>query len=326
LHLLGVDLQPYHPVRQALTAEGYDSLVGLFMLTPTCITEFLRYPSNDDRAVKLPLPFEYQLSLLVPLGYRMYFQKLYQRSMTYKDWLVTTVEEIQNYCLTTEWYLYLKESPFGSFPDPQLLFWTPPTVSTSCPAMVTHSVDVALPIGEDIDSTVDCQIHMSEITGDEDFPVAPMPCDWPIACGEPLLTSDKNNPPAGDPMSCDVDDDDGAMTGDDDGEPMPPVPDVPHLGDGPSLGTTVSDADDWTLLTLDGESQPTGVFLIVDPTSTTKDGDIFFYPPAGVIVSPPPPAEPPPAEPPPLWNLTTLVHPSSSNILCSCMKDEGEPL
>ena len=129
LYLIGVDLQqePNHPVHQALVRDCWNDILCLHAgeLTPGFIAE-LRYCSSVDRKVLVPLSYEQQACLLVPLGYRTYCWKVHQRSFPLEDWLSITREDILNYCLSPE-YLSYREYALG--PPPLVPVHVPPPVA-----------------------------------------------------------------------------------------------------------------------------------------------------------------------------------------------------
>jgi hypothetical protein len=102
LSLIGVSAAD-HPVRQALAGASFDSSQGLFMLTPSII-ESLRYQREDNPATELPLG--HQVALLIPQGYRLFFEKTHQRSMGSSDWINTTLEEFNTYRISSEYITF----------------------------------------------------------------------------------------------------------------------------------------------------------------------------------------------------------------------------
>jgi hypothetical protein len=82
---------PGHPVFQALHDGGYNTFPSLFQLRRADV-EALNYmaPLSDQDLNLVPtrLPRGTQTMLLVPQGYRVYFQESQHRPMTSQDWLL----------------------------------------------------------------------------------------------------------------------------------------------------------------------------------------------------------------------------------------------
>jgi hypothetical protein len=100
---------PLHPVWEALSHGGFDSLVGLFSLSRGDVSTLTYRDDIEDPPVRLPLPRGHQVALLVPQGYRQYFQKTQQRPISASDWLHVTSDQFTEYRLSAD-YMYFNNS------------------------------------------------------------------------------------------------------------------------------------------------------------------------------------------------------------------------
>lgn len=117
LELLGCgpyDVRPDHPVRLALTANGLDSMLGLFTISRSNLSS-LTYVGQDGTASFLVVG--HQNLLLMAPGFRTYFQIRESRAMTTADWLATTPDVFAEYRLGTDFEAYLNGS-IPSTPSP----------------------------------------------------------------------------------------------------------------------------------------------------------------------------------------------------------------
>ena len=107
---------PGHPVLQALHDGGYTTFPSLFQLRRADV-EALTYtaplPDEDLDRVPTRLPRGTQTMLLVPQGYRVYFQENQHRPMTSQDWLATSVGDIHDYIMSDS-YMYFNNSDGSS--------------------------------------------------------------------------------------------------------------------------------------------------------------------------------------------------------------------
>jgi hypothetical protein len=65
--------------------------------------------------VRRHLPMGFQTRLLIPLGYRIHFQSTHQRPMSRRDWMCTTVDEIQDYMASDAYIHYNNSKAFTTF-------------------------------------------------------------------------------------------------------------------------------------------------------------------------------------------------------------------
>jgi len=115
LRILGFDrlTHPDHPVIQALENADYTTFSKLFTLRRADV-EVLTYTDDDVHPpVQRTIPRGNQTCLLIPQGYRAYFKNNNQRDMTSYDWLLTTVDEINEYLMSDQ-YMYFNNSDGSS--------------------------------------------------------------------------------------------------------------------------------------------------------------------------------------------------------------------
>ena len=130
LELLGCgpyDTRPDHPVRLALTANGLDSMLGLFTISRSNLSS-LTYVGQDGTTSSLVVG--HQNLLLMAPGFRTYFQIKESRAMTTADWLATTPDVFAEYRLGVDFEAYLNGTTVPSIPSPA-------PVSTLSPATAT---------------------------------------------------------------------------------------------------------------------------------------------------------------------------------------------
>ncbi len=117
LQLLGFDRLAYpdHPVIEALKDVSYTSYPSLFQLRRDDVEALTFTDYNVYPPVRRHLPMGHQTILLVPLGYRIYFQSTHQRHMSQQDWMRVTVEEIQDYMMSDAYMHYNNSEAFTTF-------------------------------------------------------------------------------------------------------------------------------------------------------------------------------------------------------------------
>ncbi len=111
LQLLGFDrtLQPDHPVIQALQHASYTTFPSLFTLRRADVESLTYLDTSVTPHVRMSLPKGNQTQLLVPQGYKIYFQSTHQRPINNIDWMVTTTDEINDYLMSND-YMYFNNS------------------------------------------------------------------------------------------------------------------------------------------------------------------------------------------------------------------------
>lgn len=111
LQLLGFDrtLQPDHPVIQALQHASYTTFPSLFTLRRADVESLTYLDTSVTPHVRMSLPKGNQTQLLVPQGYKIYFQSIHQRPINNIDWMVTTTDEINDYLMSND-YMYFNNS------------------------------------------------------------------------------------------------------------------------------------------------------------------------------------------------------------------------
>ena len=127
LALLGFNklVDPTHIVLNALSDGGYNTLVDLFSLTRGDVQSLTYFSDTGSNRDRLPLPRGNQVALLVPQGFRMYFQKCHGAPISAAGWLNITKEDINTYRLSDE-YMFFNNSDGSS------------TVPPTSPAVTQH--------------------------------------------------------------------------------------------------------------------------------------------------------------------------------------------
>ena len=138
LRILGFDrlTHPDHPVIQALESASYTTFSELFTLRRANV-EVLTYTDNDVHPpVQRTIPMGNQTRLLIPQGYRVYFNNNSQRAMTSYDWLLTTADDINDYMMSDEYMYFNNSDGSSSVPGP------PPAVTKPKVALETFKKSI----------------------------------------------------------------------------------------------------------------------------------------------------------------------------------------
>ena len=120
LRLLGFDqlMFPDHPVIEALQHGGYTDFPSLFMLRRADVESLTYIDTDVQPPVRTPLPLGNQTRLLVPQGYRNYFETTNKRSLNPSDWMCITVDDIRTYMMSSEFMFFNNSLVSTKFPGP----------------------------------------------------------------------------------------------------------------------------------------------------------------------------------------------------------------
>jgi hypothetical protein len=106
LRLLGFDqlMFPDHPVIEAIQHGGYTDFPSLFMLRRADVESLTYFDTDVQPPIRKPLPLGNQTRLLVPQGYRNYFETT--NALEPSDWICITVDDIKTYMMSSEFMFF----------------------------------------------------------------------------------------------------------------------------------------------------------------------------------------------------------------------------
>jgi hypothetical protein len=111
LRLLGFDslMYPDHPVIEALQHGCYTDFTSVFSLRRADVESLTYLDMSVQPPVRKLLPRADQTRLLVPQGYRNYFETRNKRPIDPTDWICTTVDVVDAYMMSSD-FMYFNNS------------------------------------------------------------------------------------------------------------------------------------------------------------------------------------------------------------------------
>ena len=125
LRLVGFDQSrnPDHPVFQCLADGGYDTFYRLFFLNPEEVKDLAYLDTSVSPPLWVNLSRGHQSALLTLIGYQRYHKATNNgTSLTPNDWLLITVDTINDFILSSDRDFYIQNSG----PPPQSTTSAPP--------------------------------------------------------------------------------------------------------------------------------------------------------------------------------------------------------